>query len=57
MSKPKVEHKVVFRQPGRPLTADEAVGMYGMTTKKLVDAILANEHGLLDRLTKKEGTA
>ena len=50
-------HKVVFAQPSRPPTADEAAtAIYGVSLDKLVRAILENKDGQFDRLYTKQGS-
>ena len=51
------KHKVVFAQPSRPPTAQEAVkAIYGMSLDQLVRAILDNEDGKYDKLYNKQGS-
>ena len=53
MSKSKVQHKAIFHRPERPLTANDAAAIYGLTEAQLVRRIRDNEDGLLERLTKQ----
>ena len=44
------EHKVIFHPMNRPLSADEAARVCGMTARELARAILENKDGKYDRL-------
>lgn len=44
------EHRVIFHPMNRPLTAEEAARICGMTARELARAILENKDGKYDRL-------